>query len=223
MGTLRKWELKDNGCNIFFETGTGAAASLEHALHNGKFDHLYSVEIDTETAEKAKEKFNKNNKLTILNSDSISALKLILSKLNNNDKVFFFLDAHFPGEFSSNFNGYDKESFDRTSLPLEDELKLIKSIRPETNDIIVVDDLRIYEDADYESGNLPTDFQDLPEKIRNIDFAQNIFDTRVIQKLLFGEGYLLITPEKSTFTLKKLSNLGRIKRNLYRIMQKLIN
>ena len=146
-----------------------------------------------------------------------------MSKLNNNDKVFFFLDAHFPGEVSSNFNGYDKESFDRTSLPLEDELKLIKSIRPETNDIIVVDDLRIYEDADYESGNLPTDFQDLPEKIRNIDFAQNIFDTRIIQKLLFGEGYLLITPEKSTFTLKKLSNLGRIKRNLYRIMQKLIN
>ena len=86
-----------------------------------------------------------------------------------------------------------------------------------------MDDLRIYEDADYENGNLPTDFQDLPEKIRNIDFAQNIFDTRIIQKLLFGEGYLLITPEKSTFTLKKLSNLGRIKRNLYRIKQKLIN
>jgi tRNA A58 N-methylase Trm61 len=67
MGTLRKWELKDNGCNIFFETGTGTAASLEHALNNGKFDKLYSVEINTETAEKAKKKFNKNNKVTILN------------------------------------------------------------------------------------------------------------------------------------------------------------
>ncbi len=217
MGTLRKWELKDNGCNIFFETGTGTAASLEHALNNGKFDKLYSVEINTETAEKAKKKFNKNNKVTILNSDSISALKLILPKLNNDDKLFFFLDAHFPGEVSSHFDGYDKENFDHISLPLEEELKLIKSIRPETDDIIVVDDLRIYEDADYESGNLPSDFQDLPEKIRNIDFAQNIFNTRIIQKLLFGEGYLLITPKKSAFTLKKLSNFYRIKQKLIKL------
>ncbi len=217
MGTLRKWELKDNGCNIFFETGTGTAASLDHALNNGKFDHLYSVEINTETAEKAKEKFKKNNKVTILNSDSISALKLILPKLHNDDKIFFFLDAHFPGEVSSNFHGYDKESFDHISLPLEQELKLIKLTRPETNDIIVVDDLRIYEDADYESGNLPSDFQNLPDKIRNIDFVQNIFKTRTIQKLLFGEGYLVITPKKSAFTLKKLSNFYRIKQKLIKI------
>ncbi len=221
MGTLRKYERSQSGCNVFFETGAGTGASLEHAISNGGFDHYYSVEIHDETARKAKAYFEGKKNVTILNCDSASAsgLKEVLPKLSKSDKVFFFLDAHFSGEVSDKFCGYDEVEINKVNLPLENELELIRKMRPPSQDIVVVDDLRIYEDGEYENGNLPVGMLNLPEAIRNIDFVYRIFAGHAIFRLFFDEGYLLIMSKGSTFSLKKLSKLYRFQRRVRRFFK----
>jgi hypothetical protein len=93
---------------------------------------------------------------------------------------------------------------DNISLPLEDELSLIRAARPNCQDIIVVDDLRLYEQGPFERGNLEEGFGGIPMEMRNIDFVNRIFGDRVITKDYRHEGYLIITPENVEFSLKPL-------------------
>lgn len=214
MGTLTKYLLTQTGCNVFVETGTGSGGSLEHAYLSGNFDKLYSVEIHKESAEKVIKKFSHVEKITIFNSTSEFALNEIFKILKPEDRVFFFLDAHFPGEHAADFLGYDKISTDILTLPLEHELRLIYAARSSSNDVIVVDDLRIYENGPYERGNLPLDFGGIPADFRNIKFVDDLFENRKVHKDFRDEGYLIISPEKAQFELKRLSNWQRLLRNL---------
>jgi len=73
MGTLTKYRLDNSDCEIFFETGTGTGASLQHALDAGNFDKLFSCEIDPNTYNKVDKIFSKFENVEILNKDSISS------------------------------------------------------------------------------------------------------------------------------------------------------
>jgi tRNA methyltransferase complex GCD14 subunit len=218
MGTLTKYLMTQTGCNVFVETGTGSGGSLAHAYASGSFDQLYSVEIHKESAEKVMAKFSRAPSVKIFNSTSESALKEIFKLLKVEDRVFFFLDAHFPGEHAADFLGYDRISTDSLTLPLENELQLIRDARPAANDVIVVDDLRIYENGPYERGNLPSDFGGLPADFRNINFVDELFGNRNVDKDFRDEGYLIISPQYAHFQLKRLTTLQRMLRNLRKRM-----
>jgi len=218
MGTLTKYLMTQTGCNIFVETGTGSGGSLEHAYASASFEKLYSIEIHKESAEKVMARFSQAPSVKIFNSTSEHALKEIFRILKPEDRVFFFLDAHFPGEHATDFLGYDRISTDSLTLPLENELRLICDARPNANDVIVVDDLRIYENGPYERGNLPENFGGLPADFRNIKFVDQLFGNRKVDKDFRDEGYLIISPASAQFQLKRLSPLQRMLRNLRRRM-----
>lgn len=156
MGTLTKYSLSRVPCNIFVETGTGSGTSLMHALKSKRFKQLFSVEIHKESAERAVRLFENHPEVKIFNSDSESALIEVFKQVHPADRLFFFLDAHFPGEFSEQFDGYAGSAADRVTLPLEHELALINKHRQNSSDVIVVDDLRLYEEGPFERGNLPS-------------------------------------------------------------------
>ena len=78
-------------------------------------------------------------------------------------KILFYLDAHFPGEVSNGFN-YRNNIHDETSFPLINELNLIKQIRPTSQDIIIIDDLCLFENGDFENGNVAEDFANIGQK-----------------------------------------------------------
>ena len=127
-------------------------------------------------------------------------------------KILFFLDAHFPGEVSREFKGYKHDEPRELKLPLANELRTIKHLRPNSEDVIIVDDLRIYEDGPFEHGNMPEWAQTLGELDRNLDFICNTFPDRRIVKDYHDEGYLMILPKHADYRFKKLFLASRFKR-----------
>ena len=72
------------------------------------------------------------------------------------------------------------------------ELEIINSSRPSHGDVIIIDDLRIYENGPFESGNTPDWAETLAPEEKNIDFVDRIFPNRVVQRDYRREGYLII-------------------------------
>ena len=68
MGTIRRFELKEFRCDVFFETGTGTGDLLAYAYEAGEFSELYSVEIHRETAQRASTRFANFSNVKVINS-----------------------------------------------------------------------------------------------------------------------------------------------------------
>lgn len=195
MGKLTRFDLeriiKDYNTTYFFESGTFLGDGVAYGLRF-PFEKLISVEIIPEIAIKARNRFALNNKVKIIEADSITALEQILPALNKN--ILFWLDAHFPGA-DAGLTGYDEYSNEELRLPLQKEIETICNIRKGYNDVFILDDLRIYEDGNYENGNVPQDALPLVE--RNIDFISRCFSkTHCIFRSYHDEGYILLFPLK---------------------------
>jgi hypothetical protein len=195
LGTIRRFDLqriiKEYKTVHFFETGTFRGDGVSFAL-NFPFKQITSVEIVSEIAAQAKSKFANNTTVKIIAADSVTALKNELPHLQNN--CVFWLDAHFPGA-DAGMTAYDTENNEEVRLPLVKELETISVLRNEFNDVLILDDLRIYEDGPYQNGNVPLDA--LPKMERSIQFVYKYFDsTHVIIKCYLDEGYILLFPKK---------------------------
>ena len=196
MGTIRRFDLariiKEYKTQNFFETGTFRGDGVCYALEF-PFKRITSVEIIPEIATEAKARFAGASHVKIIEADSVNALKNELSK--NKANCVFWLDAHYPGA-DAGITGYDAENIEEMRLPLVKELETIKALRKNGKDVLILDDLRIYEDGSYENGNVPADA--LPKVDRNIDFAYRYFQkTHIILKCYLDEGYILLFPKKS--------------------------
>jgi hypothetical protein len=213
MGTLRKYDLSSCGCVYFFETGTGLGASLRHALHNGRFKKLFSTEIHKQTALKAQAIFQDKPAVQIINENSTIALKKILPLIDPLEPILFFLDAHFPGEVSENYS-YDQNIHDEVTMPLKEELRIIKTIRPNSRDILIVDDLNLYENGPFDNGNIKKSYANIKDEERDLSFVSEIFEDKDISRDFRDEGYLILKPLGSTFCLRQLSPFYRLKRSL---------
>lgn len=130
----------------YVETGTGEGMCLKHAMQT-PFKRYISCEIYPQVFEKVKDKFPGAE---LIQDSSKHMLEDILPTLTGN--TIFFLDAHFPGA-DFHFESYHNNPRSDESLPLEIELNLIKQYRTGFNDVIIIDDLRIYKDGPYEGGN----------------------------------------------------------------------
>jgi hypothetical protein len=194
MGNLLEFDLKSFNCDVFIETGTGGGHSLKFAYESKVFSKLYSIEIHYPTFLKVFKKFNKCKNVEIINADSVCGLKTFLSEINNHSKILFFLDAHFPGSYFPGYDGDLKIEPIDLKLPLQHELNLIKKMRPDSFDTIIIDDLRIYEDGPFEKGNIPGWPSPLNQINRTIDFVYELFPKRKITKNFKDEGYIFIEP-----------------------------
>lgn len=221
MGTLTKYELRNFGCSVFFETGTGNGASLRHARQFGLFNHLLSVEINVECYNNVLRDFSADSRVTLVNQDSLSAMEAWLPRIPNDQRILFFLDAHFPGEFTKSFGGYATLQPDNVCMPLESELRCISRLRPCCKDVILVDDWRLYEDLDYENGQLPKDLRILCEKASASFHPEEIFPDSRVTRILRDEGYLLVQPLGENNDLVGLSLLGQLRRNFKRAFKKI--
>jgi hypothetical protein len=205
MGYIHRFDLnrfiKEYKTEVFFETGTFYGDAVEYAL---KFDfkNLYSSEIVPQLAETASKRFLHTNKVQIINSDSSTSLKQYLPNIKGN--ILFWLDAHFPGA-DAQLTEYDMELNEQLRLPLEEELNIISTLRKGKKDVIIIDDLRIYEDGPFENGLVPQDAMPVGE--RSIKFITDLFsNTHKVFKSYRDEGYTLIFPKRryalSHFSLK---------------------
>jgi hypothetical protein len=161
--------------SVFVETGCYKGNSISYSLNLG-FDRVISCDIDLESIEYCKNMFS-NKKVELYHASSVDFLSLLLPNLSNVKSIMFWLDAHLP----------DKRINQKIDLPLEEELEIINSIRPNSTDVILIDDLRIYEDGPYTGG--PWDrygYENL-----NLSFIDKYnYD---VAKFYQHEGYLILT------------------------------
>lgn len=198
MGSLRFFNLQPlmerYGCRTLFETGTGMGEGVRYAAFY-HFERIWSVEIHPDIAATARERFAGDGRIEILNATSEEALARVLPGVDRSAPMLFWLDAHFPGA-DFGLASYRDEPDRHLRLPLERELDLIARLRRPCRDVILIDDLRIYEDGPYEMGTMPEFAQTLPPELRNIAFVERSpwRETHTLERFHQHTGYLALAP-----------------------------
>jgi hypothetical protein len=78
---------------------------------------------------------------------------------------------------------------------LKQELTIIRELRPAGLDVILIDDLRIYEDGPFAAGNLPPSHPAFPRQGRDLGVVAALFGTsHTISRHYDDEGYLILLP-----------------------------
>lgn len=142
------------GCKVFFETGSGNGGGIKYASQF-PFKSIYSVEIDKHQVEKLSFSFKENHNIKILHGNSTEVLENFFKFSPLEERIIYWLDAHFPSADLGK-RKFDDEKDMSIRLPLEKELDLIleNRVKKGFKDVILVDDLRIYEKLNYEAKNL---------------------------------------------------------------------
>jgi len=180
------------GCKYFVETGTGKGTGIKHALQY-PFRSLYSIEFMPQLHDECSRNFD-DDRLTLLNLDSLSGLEYTLSLLDEKP-CLFWLDAHFPGA-DFHFNSYDRFT-DQPDLnkPLKKEIEFIAAKRGASRDVFIIDDLQIYEDGPFELLN--QEFKDEYGE-DGIEFIEEAFkETHDFVRDYRHQGFLILTPKRS--------------------------
>lgn len=183
---IEQYDLK-----TFVETGTGEGDTLEHMLIYG-FSKYHSIEIDPNIYNRCLNRFWRTPHVQLYNGSSYDKLGEILPTIPKDRGILYWLDAHFPGA-DSGFASYDAEKDVNLRIPLQAEIELIKQLRPNSKDVICIDDLRIYEDGPFQNGN----WEDRATLGGDgIGFIYDCFaETHNIVKDYQDEGYIVITPK----------------------------
>jgi len=116
--------------HTFVETGTYMGEMVE-AMKNS-FGKIYSIELNEELYQKAKEKFAKDNNVSIIHGDSGSILPSLLNSIT--EPVLFWLDGHYSCGFTS------KGELD---TPIKSELESI-FVHANKGHVILIDDARLF-------------------------------------------------------------------------------
>ena len=147
MGTIRAFDLKEyiSKYNLknFIETGTYYGDGVAYAAQF-PFEQIISFEIEPTLFNHCETRFEDDERVEIILGDSSTKLEEILATNELSDNSLFFLDAHFPGA-DANLAEYNAEKQDDKRLPLKNELIAIS--KRKNNDVIIIDDLRLFEDC----------------------------------------------------------------------------
>ena len=201
MGELNIFNLEHfntkHNCEIYVETGTGIGVCLSHMLKY-KFKKYYSIDIDGDLIEQAKNTFT-DNRIKFIHDYSFQALDKLVPKLPTDKSVLFFLDAHFPGaDFGKTTYEDSIKEFKEEAFPLFKEIKMIKKHRDISNDCFIIDDWKLYDkDKEYEMPGW--EYAELQESLGlNISkdiILDNFKETHNYEVNLRHQGFLFVTPK----------------------------
>lgn len=196
MGKINYFKLDDilskYKVETFIETGFGNGDGLSHALKTN-FTELYSIEIMQCQIDMYGNAFGTNPRVKLLCGNTIEILKTLLPKIKNN--ICFWLDAHFPGaDNPSPLHGqHDAEKNDDVRLPLEKELEIIKNLRKNYKDVILIDDIKLYKN----NGELANWIPNIRprQKFSSPEFYREILsETHHFDYIDNDTGYGILTP-----------------------------
>ena len=173
----------------FVETGTGQAEVVRTVYDANENLNIHTIEVVKEIFEQNRIKYSYLKDVNWHLGTSFKILPHILPTFKGN--TLFWMDAHFPGaDFGLSSYGDEKDMDKR--LPLQKELETIVESRDVKNDVIVIDDLRIYEDGPFEGGNWD-------ERTKyggdGIDFIEDLFgDTHYVVRSYTAQGSVILLP-----------------------------
>lgn len=218
MGQLNRFDINELvalfGIRNYLETGTGLGVSLLYALQSKAIDSFFSIEIDEKLANSVQlhhrigTSRSLDQKVRVINSESVAALKAILNGELDQRPTLFFLDAHFPGaDFFQLSYGDSVDQNSILSLPVILELAAISLARNGAkNDVIIIDDLFLFDSGEFAfDREHPDKAASVREVLRRRDmYLGGSFST--VLKLIFGQkrkirrfyehqGYVMVLPE----------------------------
>lgn len=172
------------GLTAMLETGTGHGHDANTGIRSG-FTKVLTCEIDKDNRNRAIDESNKNPFIHFYLGDSVEVLPIMLNKLNG-EKLLVWLDAHL-GEVP-----IDKQ------LPLEKELQILTSKRDCSKDVIIVDDLRLYDRALWgpNAFNI-SKYVKNPEMLISKEEIEGFFLNHKIIVSTKNEGSLVFLPRES--------------------------
>ena len=173
----------------FVETGTGIGEVVQSVCEVDSTLNIHTVEILKEIYDKNLISFSYLKNVAWHLGQSSDILPTIIPILKGN--TLFWMDAHFPGaDFGLASYGDEKDLKKR--LPLQSELEIIVNSKEVSNDVFVIDDLRIYEDGPFEEGN----WSDRKKYGGDgIGFIEEMFDdTHYVVKSYNKQGFVILLP-----------------------------
>jgi hypothetical protein len=175
----------------FVETGTGRGNGIAHATRFG-FRRIISSEIVAEQASVMGRTFAADARVEIHAGRSFEVLEQTLPALADGN-ICFWLDAHYPGA-DLGLNDYDYEQDLELRLPLLRELETIRQNRlGRAADVILIDDLRIYEQGPFASKNLTELGLGHIAQYGRLDLTP-FQATHKIERLYRDDGYVALLP-----------------------------
>lgn len=152
-GWIDKYDLK-----TFVETGLENGRSLSWLMKLEKIEKFISIDIDYRCLERAErlgleqydtdEYMALNDSVTLLHGSSVDMLPTAMDAAEGN--ILWWLDAHVPkvgGQWLNQDLAASQEDIRDMSVafPLEEELEVLKASRDISKDVILVDDMRVYD------------------------------------------------------------------------------
>jgi len=181
---------------FFIETGTGMGDTVEFA--KAHFKEVHSIEIYPDLCRRALGRFHNERHIHIHEGHSTEMLALLIDIHRVTERTLFFLDAHFPGA-DYGFQRYTDEINQEINTPLRDELKVLYDHKDTSEDIIICDDLWLYEDnLSWGAGDCPLPEESIPRNfgIHLIDYARELFgETHNIMIDPRFQGFLVLIPK----------------------------
>ena len=128
--------------HCLIETGTWKGNGLNFA-RRFDFKQIFSIDINKEYYLLNRERFKSDKRIEVFLGESAEKLPEMLSKVDEDSNVLFWLDAHFPELYGLK----DEFSLD-IIIPLQRELNAITSVRDVSRDVFIIDDLRVFQYID---------------------------------------------------------------------------
>lgn len=116
------------GLRVFVETGTFAGEMIAAVL--GRFDRIYSIELDDGWHARAIHRFRGRPEVTLLHGDSGVRLPEVLAQIS--EPALFWLDAHYSGPITAR---------GLLDSPIVQELDAIAA-HPIRSHVVLIDDMR---------------------------------------------------------------------------------
>ncbi len=185
---------KEHNLKIAIETGTAYCEGTKYLSEI--FEKVFTIEMDVDFFNTNSEHLSQFSNVQAYLGKTVDRLPEILED-NKNEPAFFWLDAHLPrkGQHTYAAGCFIEQNYsDEVNFPLEQELRVIVKNKDVSNDVFLIDDLRIYEDGPYEVGNWEDRYQYI-NILMGYKFVYDLFkETHSIEKSFKDEGYLLIKP-----------------------------
>jgi len=188
--------------NIFIETGANKGKTIDKAISCG-FEKIKSVEFYKKLYDSCIEKYKNIDNVCIFYGSSPQLLKKMI--FNIDEKILFWLDAHYSGSGTS---------MDDKICPILDELDVISSHNI-NNHIILIDDVRLFnitkKKIKHFSGQFEVCLDEVIEKLKKINSDY---------KILFIDGFIendvlvALPPDIDEYGLKKCLPPKRIPKQL---------